>query len=277
MTILSLDIGGTYLKYAVLDEKLIIRKQGKTLSMAAAGYSALIEKVFAICDVAHFDILCVATAGIVNGGKIHYANDNIPGYTGVDLYSVLQSRYKCPVSIINDVKAAALCEARTGEKSFYFLSLGTGVGGTFVDNGKLYTGANGIAGEIGYLNSLKKGITVDKAASTAALEKSCGMPAAEVFNLARSGDRAAKVYLLQWAKEIAHIIKIIIALVNPPAIIIGGAVSEQGEFLAKLIKGSMKHLPVPFLNTADIVTAKNKNQSAIIGAAIYGLGQRENI
>lgn len=141
-------------------------------SHAADGADALLKSVYEVCDKEEFDLLGVSTAGIVaKDGSIAYANGNIPNYTGVRLKEILEERYGTKAFILNDIAAGAIAETAERDGDFYYLSLGTGVGGIMVKDGMPQTRENGIAGQIGYLPSFSGRGTVDKKASVSGLEK----------------------------------------------------------------------------------------------------------
>lgn len=269
MKILALDIGGTNLKYASFDEQFRIAEEGETLCHATEGAARLLERVYSVCDGKEFGLLGVSTAGIVaEDGSIGYANENIPEYTGIKLKDILERRYGVSVFVLNDVSAGAMAEIEDGE-SFYYLSLGTGVGGIMIENGLPLNGADGIAGQIGYLPSLKGNDIIDKAASTAGLCRVGGESAEKLFERAASGDGKAERAIEEWAKEVMNVVAFIIGFYNPPRIVIGGGISRQGQKLIDYLMREEAVLPVPYRNKTLVSTARNS--SGVIGAAKYAL------
>ena len=127
---------------------------------AQRGGQAIIENVIMQIEACigageTFDRIGISTAGQVDSvqGMIRYANDNIPGYTGMQVKAILEKAFKMPVVVENDVNAAALGEATYGAGKdygdFLCLTFGTGIGGAIVMNHQVYTGANFSAGEVG--------------------------------------------------------------------------------------------------------------------------------
>lgn len=270
MVILALDIGGTNLKYASFSEDLKQLSAGEVPSNAALGAQKLLQTVFSVCDGQTFDIIGVSTAGMVApDGSIAYANQNIPDYTGVKLSEILSERYGVKAFVLNDIAAGAIAETVTRSGDFYYLALGTGVGGIMISGGLPCQGECGIAGQIGYLPALNGGI-IDKSASTSALTAQCGIGGARgVFERAERGDGAARAVLSAWAKQVMHVISLIIGFYNPPAIVIGGGVSRQGKTLIKYLLNEQNVLPEPYRGKVELTTASNP--SGVKGAAQYAI------
>ena len=101
----------------------------------------------------------VGSAGVVDPGtgSIRYANDLMPGWGGIALGSRLEQVCGLPVAVLGDVQAHALCEALwgagKGAGSVLCIAVGTGIGGAFVEDGKVMRGSRGAAGHMGHIAS----------------------------------------------------------------------------------------------------------------------------
>lgn len=185
MRIAALDIGGTSIKSGIWDESQASElKEWDT--NASRGGEYLMERAKEILHTyGDFDAIGISTAGQVDSqkGKIHYANDNIPNYTGMAIRAVLEKEFGVPVAVENDVNAAALGElhfgAAQGIENFLCLTYGTGVGGAIVLNGGIYTGNTfsgaSFGGIVVHPEAIKKDVEFsgcyEKYASTTALVK----------------------------------------------------------------------------------------------------------
>ncbi len=275
MRILSLDIGGTKLKYGVFEaeegkrisEPIYIREID---SRAKAGAEELLKVVFGLCDGEKFDIIAVSTAGMVaEDGSICYANKNIPNYTGVKLRQILEDRYGVKVFVLNDIAAGAIAETTDENKNFYYLSLGTGVGGVMVENGVPKIGTHGIAGQIGYLKSLKNNGIIDCKASVSALNFLGEKDAKTLFEEAERGSETSREIIAAWADEVMNVISLIVGFYDPEIIVIGGGVSRQKEKLIEYLNAEKEILPFPYRDKFELKTAAMSGNSGVYGVAEY--------
>ncbi len=162
----GIDIGGTNIKYGLVDQrgKVLLREQRPT--MADKGADPLMHMVANLSEsllfhAAEEDVevkwLGVGTPGAVDwkSGKVIGVSPNIAGWQGVEIGQILRDRLNMPVFVDNDVNAMALAEARFGAalgyKSVVCVAIGTGVGGGILFDGRLWRGANHAAGEIGHV------------------------------------------------------------------------------------------------------------------------------
>lgn len=162
----GIDIGGTNIKYGLVDQrgKVLLREQRPT--MADKGADPLMHMVAnlsegLLCHAAEEDFevkwLGVGTPGAVDwkSGKVIGVSPNIAGWQGMEIGQILRDRLNMSVFVDNDVNAMALAEARFGAalgyKSVVCVAVGTGVGGGILFDGRLWRGANHAAGEIGHV------------------------------------------------------------------------------------------------------------------------------
>lgn len=270
MNILGIDIGGTNIKYRLENASGEVLKYGLVPSEAKQGADKLIENIFKLCDGFVFDALGVSTAGIIGkDGEIVFASDNIPNYSGVKLRQILNKRYNVPVFVVNDIPASALAEYDGEKGDYYFLALGTGVGGIHVVDGKIIMGSLNQAGQIGALPNKDGTSDIDKSASTKGLERLAGIDGKTLFERAKQNDDKAILSINKWCEEIVYVLGQIAAYVNPSKVVIGGGISEQGEFLLDFIRQKLDLIPFPYRKTFTLATAKNKTYSGAIGAVKY--------
>ena len=160
-TVLAADFGGTHLRAAVVDEAGGILQRSAHATPANTPQNVAATVVDLLAEVARVaspapSAVCIATAGLINAdqGKVILA-PNIPGFRNLVLTTPVAERLGIPAFIENDASAAALGEFRfgagRGTRHLLHATLGTGIGGGIVIDGRLYRGASGLAGEIGHI------------------------------------------------------------------------------------------------------------------------------
>ncbi|WP_080872828.1 ROK family protein [Oceanobacillus timonensis] len=282
MNYVSIDIGGTFIKYSVLDANHVFQFQHKVETKENIDDAIYHQVEAIITDQMHNGSISgigISTAGIVdrNKGEIIYAGPTIPNYTGTAFKKRLTKKFKLPVHVENDVNAAMLGEvwkgAAQGADNVYCLTLGTGIGGAHYDNQQIIDGAHLKADSIGYLlYDPETKLNYEARASTSALNHALKQKlgntfhAEKAFELARSGDKDCYDTICQWAAEIAKGLAQIILMKDPAIILIGGGISRQGDYLLDLIKKQLNtFLPANFLNT-ELKIAQLYNDAALYGA-----------
>ncbi|MDE7015622.1 MAG: ROK family protein [Kineothrix sp.] len=146
MLTMVLDIGGTAIKSGLYDDGELSAVR-ETPTDAKMGASHVVARAMELIEeyqkIGRFRRIGISTAGQVDSetGRIIYANENIPGYTGTALKDVMEKKFGIPAAVENDVNAAAIGEsvfgAGKGVEEFVCLTYGTGVGGAIFANGKL--------------------------------------------------------------------------------------------------------------------------------------------
>jgi glucokinase len=279
----GVDIGGTSIKYGLIDEngRVIFRASaptpaaggGEAVALAAeAATESLLEREASVRGVG------ISTAGTVDEetGSVTYANDNLPGYGGIRWGDRITRRFGLPWSAENDVNAAALAEswvgAAKGLSDFFCVTIGTGVGGAIFIGGRLWRGANKRAAQIGCMTTAGGTQRYEKKASARALaglargHDMCG-GAKEIFDGARAGDERALGLLRVWFDEAAKGIANVIFTLDPGVIVIGGGVSGAGDILTDGLTASLRAaVPQEFLSGTELRRAACGNDAGIIGA-----------
>ncbi|MGQ3479700.1 ROK family glucokinase [Paenibacillus sp. TY11] len=220
------------------------------------------------------------------------------GFRDVPIRALLEERIGKPVKIDNDANVAALGEAWAGAgkgiDNCVCYTLGTGVGGGIIINGKIYQGFSGMAGEIGHISVVpdleaiqcgcgKLGCleTVSSATGIIRMAKDAvergdrtslaledQIAAKEVFDAAKAGDEVALRIVNRAAFYLGKSMAAVAAVLNPELFIIGGGVSKAGDFLFEEMRRVYAKLaPEPLQKGVSIVPAVLGNDAGIVGAA----------
>ncbi|WP_436943056.1 ROK family protein [Staphylococcus xylosus] len=280
----AIDIGGTDIKAAVLDENLkFINYQRIPTPNNINEFIA--DAIFEL--VSHFKEtymihplqVGISSAGVINEekGTVVYAGPTIPNFIGTNFHKLL-SPLNAEVKVFNDVNAALLGELTLHDyeaDNIFCLTLGTGIGGAFYNKvGHLYNGERNRANEIGYLLYKQQDrLTFEQRASTNALKflmKTHALAYSDdvpkLFELAEQQDALAISILDRWSTHVAEGIAQIQIIYDPGLILIGGGISSQGEKLLKYITPKLEEFLPSNYGHAPVQTAQTQNHASLYGA-----------
>lgn len=239
---LSIDIGGTNVKYAELNNAGNIIEQGKIkTSHDKEQFLKNIDRIVAKYVKKGIKGIAFCAPGKIAHTKIHFGGA-LPFLDGID-FAVRYKKYDIPVTVINDGKASVLAENWLGSlkdmQNCAAITLGTGVGGGIIVNGKLLNGAHFQAGELSFLQLNMKEPGFDGFAGgyasavqmiknvNEAIENDDETDGLAAFEAINNGNEKAKKIFDEYCKRIAAIIIDIQAVVDLDAIAIGGGISAQ--------------------------------------------------
>lgn len=277
------DIGGTAIKYGVLNEKAEIQFSSSMPTGAGRGPSVWMMDVVRVVEEMkkNYDIrgIAVSSTAMINSdnGTVVFSLPQVPDYTGFDVKGFLESHCNLPCEVENDVNSMVLAESISGAGKGYpsvlGLAVGTGIGGGFTVNGKLHHGATFSACEVGYVKVGNSDL--ENTGSTTALcrrvEKAKGDAAGSwnglmVFREASKGDEVCKREIEFMADSIAQGLGTLSYILNPAAIVLGGGVMEQKSLFDRVRELYPSYVkPVLAENTA-VLPARYGNEAGMIGA-----------
>ena len=313
MYYVGIDLGGTNIKAGVVDGQGNILSEAFHKTLARRSYHEIVRDM-AGCVAQSLNKAGLTAKDIVSIGV------GIPGYadqkTGVVVFCTnlgwhniplrdeLQRYYQLPVTIDNDATVAGYAESIAGvskdAKSSVFLTLGTGVGGSIVINGRPWSGAHGVGSEVGHMTLAMGDIPcncgnagcVEKYTSATAISRMAREACADhpesaimiraegdlerinaktVIDAAKAGDPVALQVFDQYCEHLALTINSIICFLDPEMIVLGGGVSHAGDFLLNRVREKVpKYLLYKKLPYSEIRLAKLGNEAGTIGAAMIG-------
>lgn len=287
---LSIDIGGTNVKYAELNNAGNIIEQGKIkTSHDKEQFLKNIDRIVAKYVKKGIKGIAFCAPGKIAHTKIHFG-EALPFLDGID-FAVRYKKYDIPVTVINDGKASVLAENWLGSlkdmQNCAAITLGTGVGGGIIVNGKLLNGAHFQAGELSFLQLNMKEPGFDGFAGgyasavqmiknvNEAIENDDETDGLAAFEAINNGNEKAKKIFDEYCKRIAAIIIDIQAVVDLDAIAIGGGISAQPIVIQGINQAydqvlADNELIGKTFTRPKIVEAKFKNGANLYGA-LYNL------
>lgn len=297
MRAVGVDLGGTKIAVAVVAPDGSFGQVVTAPTPALAGGEAVLDAVAALVAQATegFDDVAgvgVGTAGVVDSaaGRIISATDTFAAWVGTDVAAGLRARFGWdairPVEVRNDVDAHALGEAwlgaGRGRSSMVMVAVGTGVGGAVVLDGRLWTGAHHVAGEMGHiptpgaeglrcpcgveghLEAVSAGPAIERAYAGASGEALSGP---EIMALAAAGSEPAVRVVAEAAVALGRAIAGVVTVLDPECVVIGGGVARAGDEWWGPLRDACRGEVVPVLKGLAILPAALGPEAAILGAA----------
>ena len=311
-TTIGIDFGGTSIKCALTRGPArvseIIRFATHDHGSPKAAVAAMVDAIGQLREQSDDDVRAIGLGipGSVDVGKgITYNLTNVPGWFGVAAGSLITEQVGLPVTMDNDANCMAYAEwkfgAAQGLRNVIAVTLGTGVGGALILDGKLYRGSQYVAGEIGQMSVDYKGVD-GPYGNHGALERYIGhqqiqeiatrrfrdagrrpdkSPELEsletLVKAARNGDPQATQAWQDVALYLGTALAGVIYLLNPDAIVIGGGVAHAGDVLFDPLKEQLKStLSEEFWVDLSMRPAELGNDAGIIGSSALAADALDN-
>lgn len=299
------DIGGTFIKYAMIDEQGTIYEKGKIQTPANNQKNEILQR---ICDTIRelekndkIHSVGVSSCGLIDNerGEVIFSA-NIPGYSGTNITDYIYRETGYTATVENDVRSACIGEmwkgVGSGKKHIVLITLGTGIGSGIMINGQMLQGANGLAGELGHMTIVHSGEACscggkgcyERYASTSALIRQYQeasrlqgieintITGEEIIERIHGGEQLAKDVYEQFLQYVTTGLVNIAHMFNPELIIIGGGIAEQGEpFLQQIQERFHKAVMEIYQKKTDIVLAALHNDAGVYGACYVALNRLE--
>lgn len=286
---LSLDIGGTKVKYALMQaDGHILSKNSLDTAHQKEKFLANLDQVIAENKKAKLEGIAFCAPGQILGTTIHFGG-SLPFLDGLDL----SHRYRqlgLPITVINDGKASALAEhwlgALKGIENCASITLGTGVGSGIIVNDRLLAGAHAQSGELSFMRLNQQSPTgavfCGQACSAVRMIKRINQIVGNddltdglaAFAAIKAGQFEAKLIFNQYCQNIVQLIENLQTVVDLEKIALGGGISAQ-PLLVKTVKLMYKAERDAYpqmrdtLTEPEIVAAQLKNDANLVGALAY--------
>ncbi len=291
----SIDIGGTAIKYGIIAEDGTILERQECKTHAEQGGAAILTKAAGIVEQFgkrhELDGICISTAGIVDTekGEIIYASPVIPGYTGTQIKKGMEETFRLPCEVENDVNCAGLSESISGaakdSKVTLCLTIGTGIGGSIIIDKHVFHGYSNSACEVGYMHMFDSDFQTLGASSSLCrkVAERKGEPIEDwsgfrIFEEAKNGDPICGQAIDEMSEVLGRGIANLCYVINPQVVVLGGGIMAQEEFLRPKIQAALDRYLIPGIakNTA-LRMAKHRNDAGMLGAFYHFRNQRKKL
>ncbi|NJO79474.1 MAG: ROK family protein [Cyanobacteria bacterium RM1_2_2] len=284
-TVIGIDLGGSAMKLGLFDEKgtclsalTVPTPQPAYPEAVLAAMVAAIQQL----DPNHQAVaIGVGTPGPADAtGRIARVAINLSGWHNIPLADWLETKTGKPTILANDANCAGMGEYWLGAGRLFrhliLLTLGTGVGGAIILDGKLFVGHEGTAGELGLItlnpdgpkcNSGNNG-SLEQYASVQAIRRRTGLEPDELGARAQAGDPEALAFWQAYGRDLGAGIASLVYVLTPEAIVMGGGVSASSEFFFPSLWAELERRVLPSSRTGlKILKAELGNQAGMVGAA----------
>lgn len=294
------DLGGTHLKYGIVEESGRILFKEKTSSPPD------IESLLDLIKILWQDDLKKREGDIKAVGfgfpgifdlreKKTYQSPNYPSLDNYDLFPALSRFIDVPFWVDNDANMAAFGEFKAGSgkgvQSMVLLTIGTGVGSGIILDGKLWQGKCGYAGELGHIivnprgerckcggqGCLETEVSAPKIVNNYDVlkKKEINISAKEIFSWAKKGDEEARQAFAQASYYLGIGLATTINLLNPEKILLGGGVMSAEEYILPLaLQEAKRRAYKAAFKCCSIEKASLGNDAGLTGAALWACEQR---
>ncbi|GFH40788.1 ROK family protein [Lactococcus insecticola] len=279
MALLTIDVGGTTIKYASFENGELAHKGAVDTPNQLADFYKVLTKIKT--DMAEkVDLTGVAMSlpgAVSKSDGVIYGASAIPYIHNFPIKPVLEASFELPVSMENDANCAALAEVAYGAGKDYqdllFFVIGTGIGGSVVLDRKIRHGAHLMGGEFGFMLMRDHTLSTDSSPVQMAgrynLKNGTNVSGQEVFALAENGDSEAKVVVDTLFDSLARAIFNLQYALDPEIVLLGGGISQADFLIPKLQKALEKVYQQVEIATImpKIAVCHFQNDANLIGAA----------
>ncbi|MBI4780222.1 MAG: ROK family protein [Oscillatoriophycideae cyanobacterium NC_groundwater_1537_Pr4_S-0.65um_50_18] len=283
--VIGIDLGGTAIKMGRFDVQGNCLRS-LTLPTPQPAYppsvlETLLEAIAQIDPNQQSVAIGVGTPGPADAaGRVARIAINLEGWRDIPLADWLEAETGKPTIVANDANCAGMGEYWLGAgkpfRNVIMLTLGTGVGGAVILDGKLFVGHDGTAGELGLItlnpegepcNSGNRG-SLEQYVSVRAIRRRSGLEPHELAEKARAGNEEAIAFWQNYGRDLGTGIASLLYVLAPEAVIIGGGISASAEFFFPSLQAEIEQRVLPSSRSGlRLCLAELGNQAGMVGAA----------
>jgi len=300
--VVGVDLGAAHARAAVADLAGTVLAEDRAKIDIAAGPDQVlgwvVETIDRLLTTAGRSRTDLAAIGMGLPGPVEHSSGRainppiMPGWDRYDVPGHLQRELAVPVEVDNDVNIMALGERHAHHRDvgdLVFVKVGTGIGAGIISGGTLQRGAQGTAGDLGHvrvpradgvwcrcgnegcLEAIASGAAVATALRDAGLEAADG---ADVVALTRTGDLRAIQAIRQAGRDLGEVVAMLVNLVNPSVVVIGGALAAAPEHLLAGIREVVYQRSLPLATEQlQLLPSAAGDRAGVLGAAVLALGR----
>ncbi len=270
--IIGIDLGATNIHIGIVENSKV-KKEIQIPTLATASKEEIITNLISGIEKlgsGGFDGIGIGVPGLVDEEKgVIFDVFNIPAWKEVHLKRELEAHFKIPVRITNDANVFAMGEKFFGKggpyKNLIGVTLGSGLGTGIIINNKLYSGSYSSAGELGLIPY--NGKILEDYCSGKFFQREYGMKGEEVFTLAQNGDAFALEIFRKFGKHLGYAINVLLILLSPEAIFLGGSISKSFKFYENALKETLDTFPFKKVLDQLVLEPSQTSNISILGAA----------
>ena len=271
-TIIGVDLGGTKVSVGAVTEGAVgrvVRREVPSQEAADVVLEEILDAIDEVFDPSVVGIGCGVPSVVDVAEGVIFDVENIPSWKEVPLKAALEERFGVAASINNDANAFAVGEHVFGSGKEFAnivgLTLGTGMGTGVIVNGRLYSGANCGAGEIGMMTH--KGLTLEDYCSGQFFQRECGAAGQEIYRRARAGDAESLEAFEKYGSELSEAVMIALYAYDPQAVIFGGSISAAFDLFEAGLRRGLTRFVYPHVVERLVMVPSTLENAAVLGAA----------
>lgn len=270
--IIGVDIGATKIHIGVVQGSQILEELIFPTNANAPEEQIINEFIEGIEKISSKDFkgIGIGVPGLIDEKQgIVYDLWNIPSWKEVHLKKKLEAHFNKQVEITNDANMFALGEKNFGEgkpyKNMVGVSLGTGFGTGIIVNDRLYSGTLSGAGEMADIPYLDK--RIEDYCSGKFFKQQYNIDGREVHEKAKNGDSEALIIFQEYGKHLGNSLKLILYMLSPEAIFLGGSVSQSFPYFEKSMRERIGTFPFSRITKDLVIKPAITKHSTLLGAA----------
>jgi len=280
--IVGVDLGGTSVRAARVRDGGVVARASRRVPAAAAA-DVVLEAVLAtageVMDESVAGIGCGVPSVVDVERGVVYAVEHIPSWREVALKDAFERRFRRPAFINNDANAFAVGELHFGRgrgfRNLVGVTLGTGVGAGVVIDGRLYSGSNCGAGEIGSI-PYRDG-TLEQSCASHFFKRATGTGGDEVFARAERGDGEALRVFNAYGREVGTVVMIVLYAYDPELLVLGGSIARAFSYFEAGMRERLADYAYQHALARLKIVRSDLPDAALLGAAALFLDARTRV